>query len=165
MALLNCQNATCPVYFRHRMAHIHRMISPWERPSDDLDKSSEKTGECLFAYPPTDSLVDMYDLFKSMNLSLRYNTSNTTRHNFKAVSKIDTNRKWTVNIIPFPKFDGYGKMDDPARPENVEIRLTDLLASHNIPFLANPIFTLKADISKFVAESKNVVCRDQNLAY
>ena len=72
-------------------------------------------------------ILDVKQLFTSMNIKLKYLKSGTTGHTFKAISKINKDVAFAVKVCAYPK-DDYGGMNNLSRPENAELRMLKLLS-------------------------------------
>lgn len=105
-------------------------------------------------------ILDLKQLFMSMNIKLKYLKSGTTGHTFKAISKIDKNVAFAVKVCAYPK-DEYGGPNNLSRPENAELRMIKLLSHFVIkritPHLVLPIATFNTSISNFIQVPKNVI--------
>jgi len=105
-------------------------------------------------------IMDVRELFLSMNVKLRYLKSGTTGHTFKAISKIDRNVAFAVKVCAYPK-DDYGAMKNSSRPENVELRMLKLLsyfvAKKYTPHFVIPIGTFNTSITNFIRVPKNII--------
>ena len=98
-------------------------------------------------------IMDVKELFNSMNVKLRYLKSGTTGHTFKAISKTDKNVAFAVKVCAYPK-DDYGGINNSARPENAELRMLKLLSYYVVnkhtPHFVLPIGTFNTSITHFV---------------
>ena len=105
-------------------------------------------------------IMDVRELFISLNVKLKYLKSGTTGHTFKAISKIDRNVAFAVKICAYPK-DDYGGMNNLSRPENAELRMLKLLSYFVIkkctPHFVLPIGTFNTSITNFVRVPKNII--------
>ena len=108
-------------------------------------------------------IMDVRELFMSMNVKLRYLKSGTTGHAFKAISKNDKNVAFAVKVCAYPK-DDYGGMNNLSRPENAELRMLKLLSYFVIkkctPHLVLPIGTFNTSITNFIKVPKNIIDLD-----
>lgn len=105
-------------------------------------------------------IMDVRELFMSMNVKLKYLKSGTTGHTFKAISKIDKNVAFAVKVCAYPK-DDYGGMNNLSRPENAELRMLKLLSYFVIkkctPHFVLPIGTFNTSITNFIKVPKNII--------
>lgn len=105
-------------------------------------------------------IIDVRNLFSSMDVKIRYLKSGTTGHTFKAISKINKDVAFAVKVCAYPK-DDYGGMKNPARPENAELRMLKLLSYFVIkgctPHFVLPIGTFNTSITNFVKVPKNII--------
>lgn len=108
-------------------------------------------------------IMDVRELFTSMNVKLKYLKSGTTGHTFKAISKIDKNVAFAVKVCAYPK-DGYGGMHNMSRPENTELRMLSELSNFVIkkytPHFVLPIGTLNTPITNFIKVPKTMINLD-----
>ena len=108
-------------------------------------------------------ILDVKELFTSMNVKLRYLKSGTTGHTFKAISKIDKNIEFAVKVCAYPK-DEYGAINNLSRPENAELRMLKLLSYFVIkrctPHFVLPIGTFNTNITNFIKVPKNIIDLD-----
>lgn len=105
-------------------------------------------------------IMDVKELFSSMNIKLKYLKSGTTGHTFKAISKIDKNVAFAVKVCAYPK-DEYGGMHNLSRPENAEVLMIKLLSYFVInrctPHFVLPIHTFNTSITNFIKVPKNII--------
>ena len=105
-------------------------------------------------------ILDVKELFASMNVKLKYLKSGTTGHTFKAISSSDKNIAFAVKVCAYPK-DEYGSMNNISRPENTEIRMLKLLSGFVIkrctPHFVLPIGTFNTSITNFIKVPHNVI--------
>lgn len=105
-------------------------------------------------------ILDVKELFGSMNVKLKYLKSGATGHTFKASSKIDKNIAFAVKVCAYPK-DEYGSMNNISRPENAELRMIKLLSqfviNKNTPHIVLPIGSFNTSIINFVKIPKNII--------
>lgn len=105
-------------------------------------------------------ILDVKQLFTSMNVKLKYLKSGTTGHTFKAVSKTNKDFAFAVKVCAYPK-DDYGGMNNLSRPENAELRMIKLLSYFVIkritPHLVLPIGTFNTSITNFIRVPKNII--------
>ena len=105
-------------------------------------------------------IMDVRELFVSMNVKLRYIKSGTTGHTFKAISKIDRNIAFAVKVCAYPK-DDYGGMNNLSRPENAELRMLKLLSyfvvKKSTPHFVLPVGTFNTSITNFINVPKNII--------
>ena len=105
-------------------------------------------------------IMDIRELFNSMNVKLKYLKSGTTGHTFKAISTIDKNTAFAVKVCAYPK-DDYGPMNSIARPENAELRMLKLLSyfvvNGRTPHLVLPVGTFNTSITNFIKVPKNII--------
>lgn len=108
-------------------------------------------------------IMNVKDLFTSMNVKLRYLKSGTTGHTFKATSKINEGVSFAVKVCAYPK-DDYGTMNHPFRPENAELRMLKLLSYFVVkkftPHFVLPIGTFNTCITNFIRVPKNIINLD-----
>lgn len=108
-------------------------------------------------------ILDVKQLFTSMNIKLKYLKSGTTGHTFKAISKINKDVAFAVKVCAYPK-DDYGAMNNLSRPENAELRMIKLLSYFVIkrctPHLVLPIGTFNTSITNFIKVPKNIIDLD-----
>jgi hypothetical protein len=115
--------------------------------------------------------MDVRELFKSLNVSLKYIKSGTTRHTFKATSKEDENVAFAIKVCAYPKTDDYGNIGNPKRPENAEIRMLKLLSSFVLkmktPHFILPIGTFNTSIKPFITVSPKLIdlSNEKNKSY
>lgn len=105
-------------------------------------------------------IMDIRELFTSMNVKLKYLKSGTTGHTFKATSKIDKNIAFAVKVCAYPK-DDYGGINNLSRPENAELRMLKLLGyfvvKKSTPHFVLPIGTFNTSITNFIKVPTNVI--------
>lgn len=105
-------------------------------------------------------IMNVKELFKSMNVKLQYLKSGTTGHTFKAISKIDRNVAFAVKVCAYPK-DDYGGMQNPSRPENAELRMLKLLSyfviKKSTPHFVLPIGSFNTSITNFINVPDNII--------
>ncbi|MEM0354112.1 MAG: protein kinase [Thermoplasmata archaeon] len=105
-------------------------------------------------------IMDIKELFTSMNVKLKYLKSGTTGHTFKAISTRDRNVVFAVKVCAYPK-DEYGAINNLSRPENAEIRMLKLLSYFVIkrltPHFVLPIGTFNTSITNFVKIPKKII--------
>lgn len=105
-------------------------------------------------------IMDVRELFLSMNVKLRYLKSGTTGHTFKAISKIDQNVAFAVKVCAYPK-DDYGGIHNVARPENTELRMLKLLSYFVVkkctPHFVIPLGTFNTSITNFIKVPTNII--------
>lgn len=98
-------------------------------------------------------IMDIKELFNSLNVKLSYLKSGTTGHTFKAVSKNNKSVAFAVKVCAYP-IDDYGAINNSSRPENVELRILKLLSNYVIkmrtPHFVLPIATFNTSIIHFV---------------
>lgn len=98
-------------------------------------------------------IMDVKELFNSLNVKLSYLKSGTTGHTFKAVSKNNKSVAFAVKVCAYP-IDDYGAINNSSRPENVELRILKLLSNYVIklrtPHFVLPIATFNTNIIHFV---------------
>ena len=108
-------------------------------------------------------IMDVKELFISMNIKLKYLKSGTTGHTFKAISKSNKNIAFAVKVCAYPK-DEYGAMNNLSRPENAELRMLKLLSyfviKRRTPHLVLPIGTFNTSITNFIKVPKNIIDLD-----
>jgi hypothetical protein len=108
-------------------------------------------------------ILDVKELFTSMNIKLEYLKSGTTGHTFKAISKIDRNVAFAVKVCAYPK-DEYGGMKNLSRPENAELRMLKLFSQFVIkrctPHFVLPFGTFNTSITNFVKVPKQKIDLD-----
>jgi len=104
--------------------------------------------------------LNVIELFKSMDVKLRYIKSGTTGHTFKAISTKDPNIEFAVKVCAYPK-DDYGAMTNLSRPENAELRMLKLLSyfviKRSTPHFVLPIGTFNTSITNFTNLPKNFI--------
>jgi serine/threonine protein kinase len=127
------------------------------RPMIDFDNCDTETATSTRL---NKKIIDVRNLFLSMNVKLRYLKSGTTGHTFKAISKIDKNVAFAVKVCAYPK-DDYGGMNNLGRPENAELRMLKLLSYFVIkkctPHFVLPIGTFNTSITNFIKVPKNII--------
>ncbi len=127
------------------------------RPMVDFDNCDTETSSNTRL---NKKILDLKDLFSSMNVKLKYLKSGTTGHTFKATSKIDTNIAFAVKVCAYPK-DDYGGIQHISRPENAELRMLKLLSyfviKRSTPHLVLPIATFNTSIKNFVNIRPDVI--------
>jgi len=108
-------------------------------------------------------IMNVKELFSSMNVRLKYIKSGTTGHTFKAISKTDSKISFAVKVCAYPK-DEYGGMNNAARPENVELRfiklLTYFVARKSTPHFVLPLLNFNTSITNFIRVPKNIIDLD-----
>lgn len=108
-------------------------------------------------------IMDVKELFNSMNVKLRYLKSGTTGHTFKAISKEDKNVAFAVKVCAYPK-DDYGGINNLSRPENAELRMLKLLSYFVVkkctPHFVLPIGTFNTSIANFIKVPQNIIDLD-----
>lgn len=108
-------------------------------------------------------IMDVKELFSTMDIKLKYLKSGTTGHTFKAISKIDKNVAFAVKVCAYPK-DEYGGMHNLSRPENAEILMIKLLSYFVVnrctPHFVLPIHTFNTSITNFIKVPKNIINLD-----
>lgn len=116
--------------------------------------------ECATSNSLNKKIIDVRNLFSSLNVKLLYIKSGTTGHTFKAISKKDKNVAFAVKVCAYPK-DEYGGMNNPDRPENAELRMLKLLSyfviQKNSPHFVLPIGTFNTSITNFINVPKNMI--------
>jgi len=121
---------------------------------------SKKNGDSSANTRLHKKILDVKELFASMNVKLRYLKSGTTGHTFKAISKVDKDVEFAVKVCAYPK-DEYGTMNDMHRPENAEIRMLKLLSNFVIkrgtPHFILPIGTFNTSIINFIKIPSNII--------
>lgn len=109
-------------------------------------------------------IMDIKELFLSMNVKLKYLKSGTTGHTFKAVSRIDKNSEFAVKVCAYPR-DDYGGMGNLSRPENAELRMLKLLSYFVIkkctPHFVLPIGTFNTRITNFIKVQNIININDE----
>ncbi|XWV26279.1 putative serine/threonine-protein kinase [Tupanvirus soda lake] len=127
------------------------------RPMIDFDNCDTETATSTRL---NKKIMDVKELFMSMNVKLRYLKSGTTGHTFKAISKVDRNVAFAVKVCAYPK-DDYGGMNNLSRPENAELRMLKLLSYFVIkkctPHFVLPIGTFNTSITNFIKVPKNII--------
>lgn len=105
-------------------------------------------------------IMDIKELFLSMNVKLKYLKSGTTGHTFKAISKNNRNVAFAVKVCAYPK-DDYGGINNLARPENAELCMLKLLSYFVVkkctPHFVLPIGTFNTSITNFIKVPKNII--------
>lgn len=93
------------------------------------------------------------DMFGAL-VVLEYIRSNSCKHIFETKARCDDSVVCRVEVIPYPKKNEYGDVNDAARPENVELTmnkiLSELVISKQTPHIKLPICTFYANIDTFV---------------
>ena len=106
-------------------------------------------------------IMDVRELFTSMNVKLRYIKSGTTGHTFKAISKIDPTIAFAVKVVAYPRGDDYGAMSNLSRPENAELRMLKLLSyfvvKKHTPHFVLPVGTFNTSITNFINVPANII--------
>jgi len=116
-------------------------------------------------------ILDVKQLFASLNVKLKYIKSGTTGHTFKAVSKTDKDKAFAVKVCAYPKDDDYGAMNNIARPENTELQmlkvLSYLVVNGNSPHLVIPILCCNTSITPFINGTRGTIDFDdqRNVIY
>lgn len=105
-------------------------------------------------------IMDIQEIFDSMNIRLSYLKSGTTGHTFKATSIEDPNIKLAVKVCAYPK-DEYGGMNNLSRPENVELlilkRLSYFVVKRITPHFVIPLGTFNTEIGHFIDVHPNII--------
>lgn len=105
-------------------------------------------------------ILDITELFTSMNVKLEYFKSGTTGHTFKAISKEDRSIMFGVKVCAYPK-DDYGGIKNLSRPENAELRMLKLLSYFVVnkytPHFVLPIATFNTSITNFIKIPKKKI--------
>ena len=106
-------------------------------------------------------IMDVKQLFASMNVKLKYIKSGTTGHTFKAISKTDRNKAFAVKVCAYPIDDDYGAMNNIARPENAELQmlkvLSSLVVSGKSPHFVLPILCCNTSITPFINGTRGTI--------
>ena len=105
-------------------------------------------------------IMDIQEIFDSMNIRLSYLKSGTTGHTFKATCMTDPNIQLAVKVCAYPK-DDYGGMNNLSRPENVELlilkRLSYFVVNRISPHFVIPMGTFNTEIGHFINVHPNVI--------
>lgn len=105
-------------------------------------------------------ILNVKEIFSSMDVELKYLKSGTTGHTFKAISNKDPKVAFAVKVCAYPK-DEYGGINNLSRPENAELRMLKLLSYFVInrmtPHFVLPIATFNTNILNFVNIPKKIV--------
>lgn len=106
-------------------------------------------------------IMDVKELFTSMNVKLKYLKSGTTGHTFKAISRIDRNVAFAVKVCAYTKDESYGNINNISRPENAELRMLKLLSYFVVkrctPHFVLPIGTFNTSITNFIKVPANII--------
>uniref|UniRef100_A0A6C0C933 Protein kinase domain-containing protein n=1 Tax=viral metagenome TaxID=1070528 RepID=A0A6C0C933_9ZZZZ len=118
------------------------------KPMIDFDNVDSSTNIKL-----NKQIMNIKELFTSMDIRLRYLKSGTTGHTFKGVSKGDKSIEFAVKVCAYPK-DEYGAINNLSRPENTELRMLKLLSQFVIkrctPHFVLPIGMFNTNITNFI---------------
>ena len=127
------------------------------QPMIDFDNCDTESG-CERLIKKT---MDVKELFMSLNVTLKYIKSGTTGHTFKATSKENKDIAYAIKVCAYPKKDDYGRIGNPKRPENAELRMLKLLSSFVLkmktPHFILPLGTFNSSISHFVNVSPKLI--------
>lgn len=98
-------------------------------------------------------MIDLRSLFAYLDMDLAYIKSGATGHAFRATSRKDPKQKLVVKIAAYGK-EGFGGIQNMARPENAELRMIKLLSyfvvTKKTPHFVLPLYTSYTTVHDFV---------------